>query len=110
MNRTATYTLACLCLVLVTLPTWGQAAPRPLADGLQTAPLQPIVQAAPGLQPAVIVVRVPADAVVDVEGVRTKSTGEVRRFTSPPLASGRSYIYRLKATWTEQGKEVVRER
>ena len=55
-------------------------------------------------------VRLPTDAVLEIEGVRTRPTGEVRRFVSPPLEVGKRYTYTLKATWREGPKQVVRER
>lgn len=56
-----------------------------------------------------LIVRVPADAQVEVQGQKTKQTGAVRRFDSPPLAVGRDYTYTLKATWKEAGQEKTRE-
>src|SRR5262249_2775335 len=55
----------------------------------------------------VITVRLPADAVLEIDGYRTESTGQVRTFRTPPLAAGREYSYTLKAT--SQGKEVSRK-
>jgi uncharacterized protein (TIGR03000 family) len=60
-------------------------------------------------RPVTLVVHVPADAQLEVEGAKTKTTGEVREFASPPLAAGKSYVYTLKATWTENGAEKSRE-
>src|SRR5262249_19442551 len=57
-----------------------------------------------------IAVRVPADAEFWVDSVKTKQTGEVRQFVSPPLSSGQEYTYELTARWTENGKEVTRTR
>jgi uncharacterized protein (TIGR03000 family) len=51
-------------------------------------------------------VRLPADAQLELNGFKTQSTGEVRRFVSSVLTSGKTYSYLLKATW--QGKEIVR--
>jgi uncharacterized protein (TIGR03000 family) len=67
----------------------------------------------PGMQremPVILVVRLPANAKLDIEDTPTKSTGEVRTYRSPPLAPGKNYTYTLKATWKEGDKEVVRER
>jgi uncharacterized protein (TIGR03000 family) len=55
-------------------------------------------------------VRLPADAVLEIEGVRMRPTGEVRRLVSPPLEVGKRYTYTLKATWREGPKEVARQR
>jgi uncharacterized protein (TIGR03000 family) len=54
----------------------------------------------------VITVRLPADAILEIDGHRTKETGETRTFETPPLAVGSRYTYTLKAT--SNGKEVTR--
>jgi uncharacterized protein (TIGR03000 family) len=68
---------------------------------------------APGRQPdtakkpVTLIIRLPADAVLEIEGVErvtTKSTGEKRRFVSPAMEVGPKYVYTLKATWTKDGK------
>jgi uncharacterized protein (TIGR02246 family) len=51
-------------------------------------------------------VRVPADAVVEIDGKKTTSTGETRTFDTPPLRVGGTYTYTLKAT--ANGKQVTR--
>lgn len=91
------FSLAALALLVVTGVVPSQAP----------APARPPVAASNQI---VLVVRVPADAVVEVEGSRTKLTGEVRNFYSPALQAGRTYLYALRATWAENGKEVVRTR
>lgn len=53
---------------------------------------------------------VPADAKVWFGQSATRQTGAVRRFESPPLAAGKDYTYDVKATWTENGKEITRTR
>src|SRR6516225_9603487 len=53
------------------------------------------------------VVRLPADAVLEIDGKKTQATGEERRFETPPLRVGGTYQYTLKAT--SQGKEVTRQ-
>ncbi len=61
-------------------------------------------------KPAYLNVILPKDAQLLVDGTKTKKTGEERHFVSPPLPLGKPYKYELKATWTENGKQVVRER
>jgi uncharacterized protein (TIGR03000 family) len=65
--------------------------------------------AAPQTQQAVIPfeVLVPADAALDIAGTRTRQTGIVRHFQTPPVEVGRPYTYTVKATW--QGKEVTKD-
>jgi arylsulfatase len=53
------------------------------------------------------VVRLPAGAILEIDGEKTKSTGEERTFKTPPLPVGGRYHYTLKAT--SQGKEVTRQ-
>lgn len=70
----------------------------------------PVVsQESPTSQPAYLRVRLPAGAELLVDGTRTKQSGSERLFESPPLPAGRRFIYNLKATWKEGGKDVVRE-
>jgi uncharacterized protein (TIGR03000 family) len=56
--------------------------------------------------PANLTVMVPADAQLTVDGVKTTQKGETRKFISPPLQAGKRYVYTLRATWMESGKEV----
>ena len=52
-------------------------------------------------------VRLPADAVLEIDGKKTTSTGETRTFDTPPLRVGGRYVYTLKAT--ANGKQVTRK-
>jgi uncharacterized protein (TIGR03000 family) len=52
-------------------------------------------------------VLVPADARVDVNGLKTQSTGESRRYDTPPLRVGPEYRYNLEVT--AKGKTVTKE-
>jgi uncharacterized protein (TIGR02246 family) len=52
-------------------------------------------------------VRLPADAVLEIDGNKTTSTGETRTFDTPPLRVGGQYVYTLKAT--ANGKQVTRK-
>jgi uncharacterized protein (TIGR03000 family) len=51
---------------------------------------------------------VPAEASVWVQDVRMYATGMVREFVSPPLVAGQDYTYKVRASWIEDGHEVVR--
>src|SRR3954470_15496469 len=51
-------------------------------------------------------VRVPADAELLFEGVRTSPVGGVRDFVTPPLEVGRDYRYTVVARWLEGGREM----
>jgi uncharacterized protein (TIGR03000 family) len=68
---------------------------------------QAVWAAEPEKKPLTLEVRLPADAVLEVNGVRMKTPGEVRPFESTPLAVGKEYTYVLAATW--RGKTVMRK-
>jgi uncharacterized protein (TIGR03000 family) len=53
---------------------------------------------------------VPTGAKVWFDNSATQQTGRVRFFESPPLTPGKDYSYDVRATWTENGKEVTRTR
>jgi uncharacterized protein (TIGR03000 family) len=54
---------------------------------------------------ATIRVKVPANAVVYVDGYKTKSTSENRVFTTPALRKDRTYTYTFKAEVVSNGKK-----
>jgi uncharacterized protein (TIGR03000 family) len=60
--------------------------------------------------PATIVVRLPADAKLTIDGSATQSTDSLRTFVSPPLQAGKEYQYTLRAEVTRDGKKVERTR
>jgi uncharacterized protein (TIGR03000 family) len=59
---------------------------------------------------ALINVGVPADAELRFDGVSTAERGPYRRFTTPTLIPGREYTYEITATWTENGRQVIKIR
>jgi uncharacterized protein (TIGR03000 family) len=59
---------------------------------------------AQGPASAMIVVEVPADALLYFDGQPTKSTGMMRSFVTPPLAPGKDHAYQLKATVMRDGQ------
>jgi len=59
---------------------------------------------------AIIVVKVPEDAKLTIQGDATKSTGPERRFITPPLREGVTYSYNLVATWKADGKDQKAEK
>jgi uncharacterized protein (TIGR03000 family) len=50
--------------------------------------------------------RVPKSAEIWVNGVKTKQTGELRHFFSPPLTPGKKYSYQIRLRWMKDGKSV----
>ncbi len=65
---------------------------------------------APRGTPALVDVVLPADAALEFQGVLTALTGSARRFQSPPLDPGQAYTYDVRATWRDNGRDVVRTR
>jgi uncharacterized protein (TIGR03000 family) len=79
--------LACAVLLCAAAAAWAQAT----------------------AEPATLVVYLPAGARLEVDGQLTRKTGEVRRFSTPPLEPGKRYRYDLRVTWKEGEKERVIE-
>lgn len=55
-------------------------------------------------------VRVPADAEVWLEGMKTHQTGALRLFASPPLVTDQDYVYEIKAKWSEDARPIEQSR
>ena len=51
-----------------------------------------------------------ADAQVWFQGKKTKRSGKVREFESPPLTPGASYAYQVRATWMDGDEPVTQTR
>ena len=60
-----------------------------------------------GPTPARLLVLLPADARLAIDGEATRSTGQTRRFISPPLVLGQTFRYTLRAEVTRDGKRQV---
>jgi uncharacterized protein (TIGR03000 family) len=79
---------ACAWLLLAVAPSWGQTQAR-----------------------ATLVVRLPADARLTVDGQETKQTGASRQFYSPVLPAGQRFRYELEASWIgSDGKPVKKSK
>ena len=57
--------------------------------------------------PATIIVSLPADARLTIDGAATISTSAERVFTSPTLPVGEDFHYTLKAQYVRDGQPVV---
>jgi uncharacterized protein (TIGR03000 family) len=57
--------------------------------------------------PATILVSLPADAQLTVDGTATQSTSTNRVFVSPVLEPGKDFYYTLKAEFVRNGKRVA---
>lgn len=73
-------------------------------------PSGPRAKRPPTAQPVRMAVRVPTRAKIWINGAKTKQTGRVCQFVSPPLAPGRDYTYTVRASWREGGRKVTRTR
>lgn len=65
---------------------------------------------APASNAASFDVKVPANAIVYIQGKRMTQTGEVRHFVSPTLVDGMAYDYEIRATWQDNGRIVEKTR
>ena len=61
-------------------------------------------------KPAVVIVRLPADAELFIGEVKSEQQTAIREFDTPPLALGKKFSYPLKAVWKEGEKEVTHAR
>jgi uncharacterized protein (TIGR03000 family) len=95
--------------------TTSPSAPQPKvtefppATAPETNPPPARPAAAEG-KPARIEVRLPDDAALWFDGVKTKQKGEARTFVTPPLAPGQEYAYDLRAEWREKDQSVTEAR
>jgi len=80
-------------------------APKMPATGGTTPPVAggglPLAYSA---APATLVVNLPEDANLKIDGMATKATAGTRQFTTPVLAQGQSYYYTLSAEIVRDGK------
>jgi uncharacterized protein (TIGR03000 family) len=51
---------------------------------------------------------VPVAAQVAIDGQKTTTTGEERRYETPPLTPGKTYSYQVEASWQEGSSKIVR--
>jgi uncharacterized protein (TIGR03000 family) len=76
---------------------------------------QPEKVPAPGTEtglieaPATILVTLPAQARLLIDGAATTSTSGTRLFVSPNLEPGRAYVYTLRAEMVRDGQTVAQE-
>jgi uncharacterized protein (TIGR03000 family) len=64
--------------------------------------IKPAPKKAEGPAPATIIVSLPENATLTVDGNATKSTSASRRLITPALEMGNSYVYTLRATFNGQ--------
>jgi uncharacterized protein (TIGR03000 family) len=90
-----------------TRPLFGHYTPANPAEAAALLPRDS--EEEPG-SAAYITLRVPAGAEVWFDGARTRQTGPVRQYSSPPLSPGRTYTYQVRVRWEEGGKAVEQTR
>jgi uncharacterized protein (TIGR03000 family) len=59
---------------------------------------------------AMLIVHLPEEAMLWVEGRSIALRGQTNYFSSPPLNPGKRYIYTVRAAWLEKGRWVSRTR
>lgn len=59
---------------------------------------------------AVLVVHLPEDATLEINGVEIQLTGPVRRVRTAPLVPGKAYSYPLRVTWKDRDEVKVVQR
>jgi uncharacterized protein (TIGR03000 family) len=59
---------------------------------------------------ALLIIKLPADATLTINGEKTTATGAERRFSASGLKKENRYSYALVATWTENGKQRKEEK
>jgi uncharacterized protein (TIGR03000 family) len=77
------------------------------ASRTAAAPVASFYYSPGGQAPARLLVRLPADARLLVDGERTRAVGQTRRFISPPLDPGVMYHYDLTAEVVRDGRTLA---
>ena len=72
---------------------------------IHSSPAKKMAAASPNA--ATVVVTLPADAKLTIDGTATTSTSSERTFETPDLVVGKTYSYTLEATFQKEGKSVV---
>ena len=86
------------------------AAMQPESTGFSSSPSSSSDTDGVAADRARIRVNVPSqDAKIWFQGVSTEKVGTSRLFLSPELASGRSFSYLVRCSWTEENRENVRQ-
>ncbi len=87
---------------------YGGVYSAPMAPGGAPAPAPgPAPKGAMLAAPATVVVSLPADATLKVDGMPTQATSELRTFATPVLPIGQSYHYTLTAAVVRDGQTLT---
>ena len=76
------------------------------ADGRPAAMPSPEAPASPDT--ALVIVKLPAEAELWIDGIKTTQEGSYRRFATPPLPTGRPLRYTLRVRWQVKDAELSR--
>lgn len=88
----------------------GGMAPAAPAPKAEPAPApKPVEKGAAMAAPATIVVTLPVDAKLTIDGAATRSTSSVRTFVTPTLDAGNEFSYTLKAEVVRDGQTFSTE-
>ena len=93
----------------------------PLQKGIEATPAAPAADPAPAVPPPVdsthlqrhstsLVIDVPADAKIYVNGHKTDTQGSHRRYRSAGLLPGQTYSYEVRAIIEREGKEITKQK
>lgn len=94
-----------------TAPSGPVAPDAGSAPGPGSAPAAGVsVPSPPARSTARITVRLPADAELWFESVKTRKAGTERAFTTPAVQTGGHYGYLVTARWIRDGNTITRER
>lgn len=74
-------------------------------NGRRVATTSGYTPSANGDVPARLIVHLPADATLTINGTPTRSTSDTRTFETPPLEPGKTYHYTLRATINRNGEK-----
>jgi uncharacterized protein (TIGR03000 family) len=97
----------CGCNGYVTTGCTGCWSTPAAPAAMPVVPAPATKKAAFGPAPAVIVVSLPAEAKLTIDGAATKATETTRTFVTPALETGATYYYELTAEVVRDGKPVV---
>jgi uncharacterized protein (TIGR03000 family) len=95
---------------LISTPMYGTALAGAILPAGMTQSFYPNTNAANQGNVATIIVKLPADATLTVDGQPTQSRSDTRTFTSPPLEQGKTYIYTLRAEVNRDGQFIRRDK
>ena len=59
---------------------------------------------------AILVIHLPADATLEIQGVEIQMSGAIRRVRTAPLATGKEFPYSLRVSWKDRDQEKVVDR